>query len=61
MRHGPLTYKPSAFVPQMRVFVCPVCGQKTTAPKCKGRTHPGHIKTFGCFRCQADTDQIQWE
>lgn len=56
-----VTYHPSAVVPQLRVFECPVCGTRNTAPKTKGRTHPGHVKTFWCYVCQADTDQVQEE
>ena len=50
---------PKAFVPQKRVFQCPVCGTKSPATKAKGRTAPGHIKTMYCFVCRAVTDHIQ--
>lgn len=56
-----VTYHPRAVVPQMRVFRCPKCGTLQDAPKTKGRTHPGHIKTFWCYVCQADTDHVQEE
>jgi hypothetical protein len=56
-----MTQHPRAVVPQMRVFRCPKCGTLQDAPKTKGRTHPGHIKTFWCYVCQTDTDQVQEE
>jgi len=46
-------------IPRQRLFQCTVCGNKTLAPKWKGRTHPGHIKTMYCYRCGKTTDHVQ--
>ncbi len=52
---------PRAVVPQMRVFVCPACGTKTTVTKVKGRTSPGHFKQIYCYKCKKRTRQVQLE
>lgn len=52
---------PRAIVPQMRVFVCPACGTKTTVTKVKGRTSPGHKKNLYCYVCRKTTPQEQLE
>ncbi len=52
---------PRAVVPQMRVFVCPACGTKTTVTKVKGRTSPGHKKNLYCYVCRKVTPQKQLE
>ena len=44
----------------MRVFVCPVCGEKIIFPKgAKRRTSPEHIKTAYCPYCRETRDFIQ--
>lgn len=45
--------------PQVRYFVCTVCGSRTPATKWKGKTVAGHVKTMYCYRCRKITDQIQ--
>lgn len=62
MRHRK-TSKPSTLnrQAQMRVFVCDVCGVKTTVTKTKGKTIPGHIKDCYCFQCRQITKHTQIE
>jgi transcription elongation factor Elf1 len=45
--------------PQIRSFVCTVCGNKATFPKYLGKTKAGHVKTVYCYVCKARTDHIQ--
>lgn len=45
--------------PQVRIFVCQVCGAKSPATKTKGRTVSGHTKHMYCFACQDTTEHIQ--
>jgi len=43
-----------------RIFQCPDCGTKMTAPKKSSRrTSVGHIKNIWCFKCQAEKQFIQ--
>ena len=59
-----MSRRPSRYTrqrPQLRDFVCPVCGAVITIPKHRGQTSPGHIKTMYCYRCKAITDHIQRE
>lgn len=44
---------------QLRTFRCPECGAVIIAPKYKGCTALGHIKTMYCYRCQTGRDFIQ--
>ena len=43
----------------IRRFRCPWCGQEMIAPKMRGPTHSGHVKTMYCPMCQTDRDFIQ--
>lgn len=43
----------------LRWFRCPVCGSVLTAPRRRGSTHAGHIKTMWCFVCAARRDFVQ--
>ena len=45
--------------PQVRLFLCPNCGQFVPATKMKSRTVIWHIKTMYCFFCQEEQDFIQ--
>lgn len=44
---------------QQRLFRCQTCGTEQDAPKVRGRTPPGHIKTMYCYKCQFRTNHIQ--
>ena len=43
---------------RVRVFRCPVCGEKSYAPK-RTITRPGHVKTMWCWKCRAERDLVQ--
>lgn len=43
----------------VRTFVCPQCGTVMAAPKYKGITYAGHIKTMWCYKCQERQDFVQ--
>lgn len=45
--------------PQVRVFLCTVCGAQNFATKHHGLTGPGHIKHMYCYRCNDTTEQVQ--
>lgn len=45
--------------PQVRVFLCKVCGTHNYATKDRGITGPGHIKHMYCYRCNETTEQVQ--
>ena len=44
---------------RIRFFRCPSCGIVLTAPKARGMTHTGHVKTMYCFICGVDRDFVQ--
>ena len=44
---------------QQRQFRCNHCENTTDAPKSRGRTNPGHIKSMYCYICQMITNHIQ--
>ena len=44
---------------QLRRFRCNTCGKEADAPKSKGRTSPGHIKTMYCYVCRMRTNHTQ--
>jgi len=46
---------------QRRIFQCPDCESKITAPKSKtkGNTKEGHIKTMWCYPCSDEKDFVQ--
>lgn len=52
---------PRAVVPQIRVFICPVCGTKISVTKVKGQTSPGHRKNIYCYVCRKVTKHEQLE
>lgn len=45
--------------PQIRVFLCTVCGTQNFASKYRGLTGDGHIKHMHCYRCNGITEQVQ--
>lgn len=44
---------------QVRRFVCRRCGAVQYAPKARGKTGEGHIKTMWCTACQSTTEHEQ--
>lgn len=44
----------------LRIFECPECGMRLTAPKRRSRMTPnGHLKSLYCPRCKTERKFIQ--
>lgn len=47
--------------PQVRIFECPICGNRTPATKYMGVSKPPHVKTMWCWGCKDERDLVQIE